>query len=61
MMAIMVSDSNLHATMAHSWMWSTQMRHTACVTIVKSALPREEADQGWTKLMADHTYLSKGR
>ena len=42
-------------------MWSTQMRHTAFWAIGETALPGKEADQAWTKVMADHKALSKDR
>ena len=42
MTSVMFSDSNLHTAMAHSWMWSTQMRCTAFGAICEiSTLEKE--------------------
>ena len=50
MIATLVGDGNLNTRTDHSWMWSTQMRHTAYVTMGKSAFPRKKDWPGRNKI-----------
>ena len=50
MIATLVWDANLHTAMAHSWLWSTEMHHTAF-----------RVDWDWTSVVIDHKILADGR
>ena len=61
MISITFSDSNLHTTTAHSWMWSTQKRHTAFGAIGEISTPEKEGWPGLEKVITDHKPLPEGR
>ena len=47
----LVWGGNLHTAITHSWIWSTQMRHTAFGTIGEIITPNKKANWDWTELM----------
>ena len=48
---------NLHTVKAHTWMWSTQMRHIAFGAIEEISTPKK-ADRSRIKVVIDHNRLS---
>ena len=60
MITTMVSDSNLHTTTAHSWMLSTQMRHTAIGAIGETSTPEKGGWPGLDKSDGQPQNLVKG-
>ena len=61
MIATLVWDGTLHTVTANSWIWSTQMYHTAFGGNWGNALPRKKTDWDRTAVMVDHKLLSEGR
>ena len=61
MIATLVWDGTLHTVTANSWIWSTQMYHTAFGGNWGNALPRKKTYRDRTAVMVDHKLLSEGR
>ena len=61
MITDLVWDGDLHIATTHSWMWSTQMRHTALGQLEKPTLPKKGQTGTEQKLSSTNNYRSECR